>query len=80
MPTKSYIWGTILGIGMILEGFATILISQNLSPLHYALIGEYEIVDKLLHTFKPYVLPMGGLNICTAHKCWTIASRDFYRK
>ena len=48
---------------MILEGFATILISQNLSPLHYALMGEYEIVDKLLSTFKPYVLPMGGFEV-----------------
>ena len=63
MPTKSYIWGMILGISMILEGFATIVLSQNLSPLHNALMSEYEIVDKLLSTFKPYVLPMGGFEV-----------------
>ena len=63
MKTKSYIWGMILGIGMILEGFATIVLSQNLSPLHYALMSEYEIVDKLLSTFKPYVVPMGGFEV-----------------
>ena len=48
---------------MILEGFATIVLSLNLSPLHYALIGEYEAVDKMLSTFKPYVLPMGGFEV-----------------
>ena len=48
---------------MILEGFATILISQNLSPLHYALIGEYEIVDKLLPAIKPYALSVGGFEV-----------------
>jgi len=48
---------------MILEGFATIVFSQNLSPLHYALMSEYEIVDKLLSTFKPYVSPMGGFEV-----------------
>ena len=63
MPTKSYIWGVILGIGMVLEGFATILIFQNLSPLHYALMGENEIVGDLLSTIRPYASPMGGFEV-----------------
>jgi hypothetical protein len=63
MPTKNYLWGMILGIGMILEGFATIALSQNMWPLHYALMGEYAIADKLLSAIKPYVLPMGGFEV-----------------
>ncbi|MGE4635879.1 MAG: hypothetical protein AAEI92_11030 [Arenicellales bacterium] len=63
MPTKSYIWGMILGIGLVLEGATVILLSQNWSPLHYALMGEYEIVDKLLSTINQYAFPMGGFEV-----------------
>jgi len=63
MPTKSYIWGMILGIGLVLEGAAVILLSQNWSPLHYGLMGEYEIVDKLLSTISQYAFPMGGFEV-----------------